>query len=142
MLLPLHRSEDIAGLPVSFPEGMVSCKLGREPRISPRCFRRNMGLLLHLLCCCRGRKVKPWRRVGRFCWCSWSILWNKITFFSVWCASYMVFSEGMVLWSEMNCAHGSAVRVYVVCLLRPQLMRLSYVPLSQQAWCEFLLLSL
>jgi len=60
---PLHRSEDRAGLPVSFPEGMVSCKPGRGLKLSTRLFRRgmdepwilhchfrrNMGLLLHLL---------------------------------------------------------------------------------------------
>jgi len=65
-----------------------------------------------------------------------------MTFLSVWYAFCMPPSEGMVLWSEMSCAHGSAVRVYAACLLRPWLMRLSFIPLSQRAWYEFLLLSL
>jgi len=51
-------------------------------------------------------------------------------------------SEGMMLWSEMSFAHGSAVGVYAACLLRPWLMWLSFLPLSQRAWYEFLLLSL
>jgi len=46
VLLPLHRSEDSASLPLSFPEGMVLCKLGRELRMSPRYFRRNTDLML------------------------------------------------------------------------------------------------
>ena len=54
----------------------------------------------------------------------------------------MVFSRGMVSWSEMCCAHGLAVGVYVACLLRPWLIQLSFVPVSQRAWYEFMLLSL
>ena len=38
----------------------------------------------------------------------------------------------------MTCAHGLAVRVYAACLLRLWLMWLSFVPLSQRAWYEFL----
>jgi len=49
VLLPLHRSEDRASLPVSFPEGMVSCKPGRELRMSPCHVRRSMDVML-----CRG----------------------------------------------------------------------------------------
>jgi len=64
VLCPLHRSEDRAGLPVSFPEGMFSCKPGIALRISPRHSCRNMDLLLRLFWC-RGRKVWPWRRAGR-----------------------------------------------------------------------------
>jgi len=152
VLPPLHRSEDRAGLPVSFPKGMVSCKPGMspchfrrdmdEPRTSPCPFYWGTGLLLRLLCCCRGREIRPWRWVGRFCLCSWSIPWSGLAFFSVWCVSCMAFSEGMVSWGEMSCAHGSAVKVYAACLLRPQFRWLSVVPLTQWAWCEFLLLSL
>ena len=65
MLLPLYRSEDSAGLPVSFPEGMVSRKPGREPRISPRRFCPSMSLLVCLLYCCMGRKARTWRQAGR-----------------------------------------------------------------------------
>jgi len=64
VLLPLHRSEDKACLPVSFPEGMVSCKPERELRMSPRHFRWNMGVMLRPWCC-MGRKVHPWGRAGR-----------------------------------------------------------------------------
>jgi len=47
-----------------------------------------------------------------------------------------------MLWSEMSCAHGLTVGVYAACLLRPWLMWLSFVHLSQRAWYEFLLMSL
>jgi len=62
--LPLHRSEDSAGLSLSFPEGMVLCKPGRELRMSPRNFRWSMDVML---CpwCCMGRKARPWGRAGR-----------------------------------------------------------------------------
>ena len=46
VLLPLHRFEDSVSLPVSFPEGMVSYKPGRELRMSPRHFRRSMDVML------------------------------------------------------------------------------------------------
>jgi len=79
---------------------------------------------------------------AHFCLCQWSTPWNSITFLSAWHAFCMTPSEEMVLWSEMSCAHGLADGVYAACLLRPWLMRLSFVPLSQRAWHEFLLLSL
>ena len=62
--LSLHRSEDRASLPVSFPDGMVSCKSGRELRMSSRHFSRSMDVML---CpwCCMGRKARPWGRAGR-----------------------------------------------------------------------------
>jgi len=93
-------------------------------RERPSRYSSGYGLLLH------------------FCLCSWSIPGNGITFLSVWYASCMDPSEGMVSWSEMSCAHGLAIRVYGACLLRPWLMWLSFIPLSQRAWYEFLLLSL
>ena len=46
MLLPLHRSEEHASLPVSFPEGMVSCKPERQFRMSAHHFRWSMDVML------------------------------------------------------------------------------------------------
>jgi len=63
VLLPLHRSEDRAGLPVSFPEGMVSCKPGRELRMSSSHFCQSIDVMLHPWCC-MGRKAHPWGRAG------------------------------------------------------------------------------
>ena len=58
VLLLLHRSEDCASLPVSFPEGIVLCKPGRELRMSPRHFRRSMDVMLRPWCC-MGCKAHP-----------------------------------------------------------------------------------
>jgi len=51
VLLPLHRLEDRDSLPVSFPEGMVSCKPVRELRMSPCHFRSSMDVMLSPWCC-------------------------------------------------------------------------------------------
>ena len=53
------RSEDQAGLPVSFPEGMVSCKSGCELGSLPLHSYLAMWLLQRLLFC-MGHKVQSW----------------------------------------------------------------------------------
>ena len=50
-----------AGLLVSFPEGMVSCKPGQELGILPHDFCRAMWLL-QCVFSCMGHRVPPWRR--------------------------------------------------------------------------------
>ena len=53
------RSEDQAGLPVSFPEGMVSCKSGCELGSLPLHSCLAMWFL-QLLLFCMGHKVQSW----------------------------------------------------------------------------------
>jgi len=52
-----------AGLLVSFPEGMVSCKLGSALVLHPSDFC-GVKYLLQCLRCCMGRRI-PWRRLCR-----------------------------------------------------------------------------
>jgi len=61
LLCPLLKSEDRAGLRVSFPDGMVLCKPGWELGLLPENFCRAMLVLLRLRCC-MGYKVQSWRR--------------------------------------------------------------------------------
>ena len=57
----LLKSRDRAGLLVSFPEGMVSCKPGQALGFEPRIFCWAMWLL-QCGFSCMGRRVQSWRR--------------------------------------------------------------------------------
>ena len=57
----LLESGDRAGLLVSFPEGMVSCKPGQEVGLLPHNFCRVMWLL-QCRFGCMGHRVQSWRR--------------------------------------------------------------------------------
>ena len=57
----LLESADRAGLLVSFPEGMVSCKPGQALGLEPHIFCWAMWLV-QCVFSCMGLKVPPWRR--------------------------------------------------------------------------------
>jgi len=52
-----------AGLLVSFPEGMVSCRPGQAVELELRVFNR-VVCILQCGCGCMGRRIPPWRRTA------------------------------------------------------------------------------